>query len=114
MNGLALIAVLRSHESRIDATPTSPTSFILRSAHLSDLSSVFKADCRLQVIAGQNGLEWVVDKTTEAKAQLLQIAKFAEATNALPVSWPKDSRLDLNTLIEKWLAIPELYWRELA
>ncbi len=111
MNGLALIAVLRSHENKINATPT---SFILRSAHLVDLSSGFKADCRLHVIAGQSGLEWVVDKTTEAEEQLLQIEKFAEATNALPVSWPKDSRLDLNTLLKKWLAIPELCWRELA
>ena len=111
MNGLALIAVLRSHENSVDSTPT---SFILRSAHLSDLSSGFKADCRLQVIAGQNGLEWVVDKTTEAEEQLLQIKKFADATNSLPADWPNESRQDLSTLIETWLAIPDADWRELA
>src|SRR5687767_185774 len=59
MNGLALAGILKSHEQLLEG---SPTSFVLRSAHLDDLSSGFPPDSRLHVIARHNGLEWVLEK----------------------------------------------------
>ncbi len=73
MNGLALAEVLKSHDRLLEG---SPTSFVLRSAHLVDLSADFPPDSRLHVIARQNNLEWVLDRISKP-TMLIRCGKSA-------------------------------------
>ena len=111
LNGLALLAVLKSHERLIDG---SATAFALRSAHLGELTDPFTPDTRLHLIARQNGLEWVLNKNADITDQMQQIVQLAKATEALPPSWPKDNPQGTMELVQKWLGLPDERWRELA
>ena len=111
MNGLAVVSVLQSHERRLDG---SPTAFVLRSAHLSDLSPEFAADTRLHVIARQNNLDWVLNKDAELATQTLQIESLANATSELPEAWPSDNSERLMELVQGWLGLGQTNWRQLA
>lgn len=111
MNGLALIAVLQSHERQLEG---SPTAFVLRSAHLTELMPDFVADSRLHVIARQFGLDWVLTKNEDIGRQAAQILSLADATNSLPEDWPSDNPKELIRLLQNWLSLPDAPWRELA
>lgn len=111
MDGLALAGVLKSHDRSLDGRPT---AFILRSAHLRDLSPEFPPDARLHIIAAQNNLEWVLDKTTDPDFQLRHVCRLSDAIAALPESWPTDNLEAMQEIICQWLAIPDLRWRDLA
>jgi hypothetical protein len=114
MNGLALLQVLKSHEIRLER---SPTAFVLRSAHLEDLTSGKSPDTRLHSIARQHGLEWVLEKTSENPRlanQLTLILSLADAVADLPEKWPTDNREIAIDLFRKWLRIPETTWQALA
>lgn len=112
MNGLALASVLRSHERAIDGCPT---AFLLRSAHLEDLSPEFPPDSRLHVIARQNNLEWVFSKLGPVDEQMLQIICLAEAVETLPENWPHGDANALKDLLKKWLGVPsDESWTDLA
>jgi len=110
-NGLALAGVLKSHERSLDG---SPTAFVLRSAHLDDLSPEFPPDARLHVIARQNNLEWVLNKNADINLQLNQISSLAEAIDNLPEVWPTDNPISSAEILQGWLALPGLRWQELA
>ena len=114
MNGLALLQVLKSHECDLIR---SPTAFVLRSAHLSDLTSGRLPDTRLHSIARQHGLEWVLEKTAENPRlanQLQQICSLADAVAALPEHWPTTDRESATSLFRQWLKLPEAPWQTLA
>ena len=114
MNGLALLQVLKSHECDLIR---SPTAFVLRSAHLSDLTSGRSPDTRLHSIARQHGLEWVLEKTAENPRlanQLQQICSLADAVAALPEHWPTEDRESVADLFKQWLNLPETPWQTLA
>lgn len=114
MNGLALLQVLKSHECNLIR---GPTAFVLRSAHLSDLTSGQLPDTRLHSIARQHGLEWVLEKTAETPRlanQLQQICSLADAVAALPERWPTQDREDATGLFREWLKLPEAQWQSLA
>ena len=111
LNGLAVIAVLQSHERLIHG---SPTAFVLRSAHLTELLPDFAADSRLHVIAGQNNVDWVLTKNVGIDKQTAQIQCLAGATSSLPETWPSDDPQLLIELVQDWLALPEATWRHLA
>lgn len=112
MNGLALSAVLRSHERDLSGCPT---AFLLRSAHLSDLSPEFPPDSRLHVIARQNNLEWVFSKAGSVEGQMSQIICLAEAIEALPSKWPSADAAGAEELLMQWLGLSaEAPWADLA
>lgn len=114
LNGLALLQVLKSHECTLKK---SPTAFVLRSAHLSDLTSGRLPDTRLHSIARQFGLEWVLEKTGEPPRltnQLKQIRSLADAVAALPERWPPDDRDVVSRLFQLWLSLPDESWQSLA
>lgn len=114
MNGLALLQVLKSHKCNLEQ---SPTAFVLRSGHLSDLTSGRMPDTRLHSIARQHGLEWVLEKTGEKPrlaTQLQQIFSLADAVADLPEHWPTEDREDASGLFRNWLKLPESSWRSLA
>lgn len=114
MNGLALLQVLKSHECTLER---SPTAFVLRSAHLSDLTSGRLPDTRLHSIARQYGLEWVLEKTAEnprMAIQLQQICSLADAVSALPEHWPSEDRNVASRLFRQWLSLPDESWQSLA
>ena len=112
MNGLALASVLRSHERLMEG---GPTVFLLRSAHLSDLSPEFPPDSRLHVIAHQNNLEWVLSKGGDADHQMNQIICLAKAVAALPDYWPHVDAAGTKELLGKWLNVPPNdRWADLA
>lgn len=112
MNGLALAAVLRSHERAIDGCPT---AFLLRSAHLEDLSPEFPPDSRLHVIARQNNLEWVFSKSGSVDEQMRQTICLAEAVESLPESWPNGDANAMKDLLKSWLGVPsDERWADLA
>lgn len=114
MNGLALLQVLKSHECNLIR---SPTAFVLRSAHLTDLTSGRLPDTRLHSIARQHGLEWVLEKTAEnprLAAQLQQICGLADAVAALPERWPTENRECAIGLFREWLNLPDTTWQSLA
>lgn len=110
-DGLALAAVLRSHTEKSAA---SPTAFVLRSAHLQRLSSGFPPERRLHVIAQQHNLEWVLDKNDAFGRQTEQIRSLSAAVKSLPEAWPSDDTSAAQQIIERWLAVPDQRWRELA
>jgi hypothetical protein len=114
MNGLALLQVLKSHECKLER---SPTAFVLRSAHLEDLTSGRFPDTRLHSIACQHGLEWVLEKTSEnirLADQLHQIYSLADAVAALPAHWPTQDREGAIGLFREWLNLPVTPWQSLA
>ncbi len=112
LDGLALSAVLRGHSNKRDG---SPTAFMLRSAHLSELSGDnFPADSRLHVISWQNNLEWVQDKGASIEEQARQICSLGEAVNALPQKWPSDDAGATRQIIDEWFAIPDERWKPIA
>ena len=80
-DGLALAAVLRGHAEKLEG---SPTAFVLRSAHLPELSSGFPPETRLHVIAQQHNLEWVLDKNDALGRQTTQIRSLSAAVKSLP------------------------------
>jgi hypothetical protein len=111
MDGLALTAVLRSHERTLDG---SPTAFVLRSAHLADLSPSFPPDSRLHVLASQYNIEWVLDKQADVDLQMRQIGSLARAMDELPKDWPVDDADETGEIVGDWLHLPEHRWRQLA
>jgi hypothetical protein len=114
MNGLALLQVLKSHECDLNR---SPTAFVLRSGHLTDLTSGRLPDTRLHSIARQHGLEWVLEKTSENPRlanQLVQICSLADAVADLPEKWPTEDRDVATSLFRQWLKLPETTWQALA
>ena len=109
MDGLALSAVLKSHDRRERA---SPTAFVLRSAHLNDLSAGYPPDSRLHVIAAQNDLEWVIDKQSLLSDQFRQISSLASAVARLPGNWTNPDNAP--GFLREWLRVPSEPWNELA
>ena len=116
MNGIALASVLRSHERKLVG---GPTAFLLRSAHLSDLSPEFPPDSRLHVIALQNNLEWVFSKGGNVDEQMNQIICLAEAVEALTDNWPHADAAGIKELLRGWLKVSaderwaDLAWRDI-
>lgn len=112
LNGLALCAVLRSHEQQCE---DGPKAFLLRSGHLTDLSPQFPPDSRLHIIAAQNNLEWVFSKGGDSARQMRQIICIDEAIVSLPKSWPSDTSDESKALLSNWLGMPsEERWVDLA
>lgn len=110
-DGLALAAVLRGYAEKLAG---SPTAFVLRSAHLPELTSGFPPDTRLHVIAQQQNLEWVLDKNDALGRQTAQIRSLSAAVKSLPEVWPSDDADATRLLVEQWLALPDQRWRHLA
>ena len=110
-DGLALAAVLRGHAEKLAG---SPTAFVLRSAHLPQLSSGFPPETRLHVIAEQNNLEWVLDKTDALGRQTTQIRSMSAAVRSLPEDWPADDADATRQFIERWLLLPDERWKHMA
>lgn len=111
-NGLALASVLRSQERIMDG---GPTAFLLRSAHLLDLSPEFPPESRLHVIAHQNNLEWVLSKNGDVNEQMNQIICLAKAVDALPDNWPHVDAAGMKELLRGWLNVPaNERWSDLA
>jgi hypothetical protein len=110
-NGLALTATLKGYDAQFGG---SPTAFLLRSAHLSELSNGIPPETRFHVIARQYDLEWAQSKTEDIVTQLRQIQSLAKATSALPSNWPNDDPVLTKTLVQTWLCLPDLEWNEIA
>jgi hypothetical protein len=111
LNGLALAAVLRSQAEGLDG---SPTGFVLRSAHLDQLSAGYPPESRLHVIARHHNLEWVLKKGDDFEQQARQIQCLSAAVTALPDAWPTDDPDATKQLVERWLAPPNERWKSLA
>jgi len=112
LNGLALCAVLRSHEQ---VSNSGITAFLLQSAHLKDLSPEFPPDSRLHIIAQKNNLEWVFSKTGGTDQQMQQIICISQAIELLPNSWPNDDSAGTKDLLVDWLKMPaDEKWTDLA
>jgi hypothetical protein len=111
MNGLALIAVLKSHNEAIQG---GTTAFVLRSGHLDELTSGFAPESRLHVVSRQCGLDWALTKGGPATDQIVPIASLAKAVRQLPDSWASDHPQKLIAQVQQWLAIPNDSWCALA
>lgn len=111
LDGLALAAVLRGHAEKC---AENPTAFVLRSAHLEQLSQGYPLETRLHIIARQHNLEWVLDKNNDAGQQMAQMVGLSAAVRSLPDEWPADDADATRQIVERWLALPENRWRDLA
>ncbi len=103
MNGVALIAVLKSNIHSLNAAPT---AFALNSGELSLLSGGGKTEGREHAIAKSVDLEWVFAKTGDAKDFATSVKSLAEAVDKLPPlsKWP--SSVAVKNKITSLLAIP--------
>lgn len=110
-DGLALAAILRGHSTMLSSNPI---AFLLRSAHLEQLSNGLPPETRLHVIAQQYNLEWAQPKNGDIDVQSRQIRSLALATKELPENWPTDDANETRQLVEKWLSIPSDRWRDVA
>jgi hypothetical protein len=103
-DGLALIAVLRSHIERLEKAK--PTSFAIFSSFLAELAGPLPAEYRAHALARLLNLEWVFDKTGPASVQLLRMFfTLAHATQDLPDEWPQRDYEATRDLVSRLLAI---------
>jgi hypothetical protein len=105
-DGLALIAVLRSHCD--PGWP--PTAFALHSGQVNQIGGQLPRTTRMHLVARANNLDWVFSKLQAENVQPIQqqVAALAKAVAALPAQWPPRSQEDSRKRVGKLLGLRRL------
>jgi hypothetical protein len=105
-NGISLLAILQQHSMKC----TRPTAFAIHSEHLDELTTPFKPEPRVHMLARAFNIDWAFVKSarlspvqTLARAQIL-----ARAVAALPPSWPEEDPVKARQIAWRLLAIPDV------
>jgi hypothetical protein len=88
-DGLALLAVFRSHVARLNKTR--PTSFAIHSSFLDETWPGLPPDYRAHALARLHDIEWIFSKADAVAGDQSgrQFVSLAQATQSLPISWPQ-------------------------
>ena len=105
-DGFALAAVLRS---QLSAKVPGPAITIL-TGQLERLAGDLPLASAHHLLAWQHDVEWVFSKSAPNLGE--QLSAMADGVAKLRDVWK--SHLDLEDLASKWLALPEVQWREVA
>lgn len=116
MDGLALVAVLRSHLA--GEAGRHPQAFALYSGQLADLKGSWHVRLYSEpVIARAINLEWAFEKGVIVGGQTLSVRArtLAEAVVSLPSTWPPpESTQDVRNVVSGLLGLSDAPWVEMA
>ena len=110
-DGVALVAVLRSH-----CAANRSTAFALLSGKVDGLTGGLPPRSHLHQIARANNVEWVFSKNDRENAFPLrkQALSLATAMRDSPKAWPRKQPARMRKIVEGLLAVPSETWRERA